>query len=110
MNGDIPGVNISRLEIIALQEQTMIFPFKSKIEAAIKAVLKNLEEFLDISKGIRKYHLTKAQQVLPNIFRNMIDRNGIKKLLKNDIEETNRNLAEILAEVQKKTNAVERIK
>jgi hypothetical protein len=29
----------------------------------------------------------------------MIDRNGIKKLLKNDIEETNRNLAEILAEV-----------
>jgi hypothetical protein len=39
----------------------MIFPFKSKIEAAIKAVLKNLEEFLDISKGIRKYHLTKAQ-------------------------------------------------
>jgi hypothetical protein len=29
----------------------------------------------------------------------MIDRNGIKKLLKSDLEETNRNLAEILAEV-----------
>lgn len=56
------GVNMSKIEVMALQDQMkIIYPYKSRIDGATKGVFKNIEDFLDISNGIRKYHLIKAQ-------------------------------------------------
>lgn len=96
LSADLPGVNMSKLEVMALQEQMkIIFPYKSEIDEARKKAFKNLDDFIDISNGIRKYHLAKAQQFLPNIFSNKFSQQKIKNLLKDDFEETNQNYKKI---------------
>ena len=71
--------------------------YKSEIDEARKKAFKNLDDFTDISNGIRKYHLAKAQQFLPNIFSNKFSQQKIKNLLKDDFEETNQNYKKIEA-------------
>jgi hypothetical protein len=46
---------------------------------------------MDIANGIRKIHLKKANELLPQVFNNLINRSSIKDLLQQDLQETKSN-------------------
>ena len=46
---------------------------------------------MDIANGIRKIHLKKANELLPQVFNNLMNRSRFKDLLKQDLKETKSN-------------------
>ncbi len=80
------GVEMSKIEINALSGQVkVISPYRNKISHAEHGVFNNLEYFMDVANGIRKVHLKKANELLPKVFNNLINRSNIKELLNQDL-------------------------
>jgi hypothetical protein len=64
---------------------------------------------MDIANGLRKVHLKKANELLPQVFNNLVNRSNIKELLNEDLKETQENYSQIEQEVEKKVDAVDRM-
>lgn len=94
--GTRQGVHMSLVEISALRTQVgVISPYRSKINQAEHGVFNNIEYFMDIAGGLRKAHLKKSNELLPQVFNNLVNRSNIKELLSRDLKETRENYEQI---------------